>query len=87
MSIKSTNAIHNRMPGIVQPDHSDRWLDPESEDGQALQQVLRRYPAETMEAHPESTLVDNPRNDVAECIERIAGRALCKTDSRRSSTT
>lgn len=64
--------IHNRMPVIVQQEDYDRWLNPAFEDGKALQQVLRRYPTELMEAYPVSTVVNNPRNDVAECIGRLA---------------
>ncbi len=64
--------IHNRMPVIVQQEDYDRWLNPAFEDGKALQQVLRRYPTELMAAYPVSTLVNNPRNDVAECIGRLA---------------
>lgn len=63
--------IHNRMPVIVQSTDYDRWLDPDFEDGKALQQVLRRYPAELMEAYPVSTLVNNPRNEAPGCIERF----------------
>ena len=63
--------IHNRMPVIVQPTDYDRWLDLDFQNGEALEQVLRRYPADAMETFPVSTLVNNPRNDVAECIERL----------------
>jgi len=59
------------MPVIVQSTDYDRWLDPDFEDGKALQQVLRRYPAELMEAYPVSTLVNNPRNEAPGCIERF----------------
>lgn len=62
--------IHNRMPVIVQPDDYYRWLDPAFDDGAPLQPVLQRYPAELMEAYPVSTLVNNPRNETAGCIER-----------------
>lgn len=63
--------IHNRMPVIVQPDDHDRWLAPDFDDGEALQQILRSYPADLMEAYPVSTLVNNPRNEAADCIERL----------------
>ena len=36
-----------------------------------LQSLLRPYPAEEMEAYPISTLVNNPRNDVEHCVERV----------------
>jgi len=63
--------IHNRMPVIVQPNDHDRWLDPEFEDRKSLQQILRRYPADLLEAYPVNTLVNNPRNDAPGCTERL----------------
>ncbi len=63
--------IHNRMPVIVDRDDYARWLAPDFDDGEALQQILRRYPAELMEAYPVSTLVNNPKNEAAACIERL----------------
>jgi putative SOS response-associated peptidase YedK len=62
--------IHNRMPAIVQPDDCEEWLRPDCEDGDRLQEILRPYPAEALEAYPVSTLVNNPGNDEARCIER-----------------
>jgi len=64
--------IHNRMPVIVQSTDYDRWLDPDFQNGEMLQQVLRRYPADAMQAFPVNTLVNNPRNERAECIDRLA---------------
>jgi putative SOS response-associated peptidase YedK len=63
--------IHNRMPVIVPSGDYDRWLDPEFEDGEALRQVLQCYSSDAMEAYPVSTLVNNPRNETAGCIERL----------------
>jgi putative SOS response-associated peptidase YedK len=62
--------IHDRMPVILAPDDYGLWLDPEVEDGKRLQGLLRPFPADEMEAYPISTVVNNPRNEVAECVER-----------------
>ena len=63
--------IHNRMPVILPPDDYDLWLDPEFQDKEHLQSLLRPYPAGEMTAYPISTLVNNPRNENATCIEAI----------------
>jgi putative SOS response-associated peptidase YedK len=61
-------SIHNRMPVILRPDDYDCWLDPEFQDGDALQRLLAPFSAHRMEAYPVSTLVNSPGNDVADCI-------------------
>lgn len=63
--------FHDRMPVILSPDDYDLWLDPEFEGKGELQELLRPYPSEEMEAYPVSTLVNSPMNDVEECIERV----------------
>ncbi len=62
--------IHNRMPVIIEPEDYDLWLDPEPNPEQGLH-LLRPYPAEKMAAYPVSTLVNNPRNDVSNCVQPI----------------
>ncbi|MCB9009711.1 MAG: SOS response-associated peptidase [Ardenticatenaceae bacterium] len=63
--------IHNRMPVIVEPEDFDLWLNPEPNPEQGLH-LLRPYPAEKMTAYPVSTTVNNPRNDVPDCIQPLA---------------
>ena len=63
--------IHNRMPVIVEPEDFDLWLNPEPNPEQGLH-LLRPYPAEKMTAYPVSTTVNNPRNDVPDCIQPFA---------------
>jgi putative SOS response-associated peptidase YedK len=62
--------IHNRMPVILAPADYDVWLDPAIHEVERLQRLLRPFPAGEMTAYPVSTLVNNPRNEVAECMER-----------------
>lgn len=63
--------IHNRMPVIIEPEDYDLWLNPEPDPEQGLH-LLRPYPAEKMSAYPVSPVVNNPRNDVPECVQPIA---------------
>lgn len=63
--------IHERMPVILPPEQYDFWLDPCSSDTERLAKLLRPYPSEQMVAYKVSTLVNNPRNDLAKCIEAV----------------
>ncbi len=58
--------IHKRMPVILPPSAYDEWLDPRPRND--LQPLLNPYPANEMDAHPVSTLVNSPANDRAECV-------------------
>lgn len=62
--------IHNRMPVIIEPEDYGMWLDPGPRPTDSLH-LFRSYPAEKMQAYPVSTLVNNPRNDVADCVLRF----------------
>lgn len=62
--------IHDRMPVILSPEDYDVWLDQKIEDKKKLQAMLRPFTSSRMEAYPVSTVVNNPRNDVEECVER-----------------
>lgn len=61
-------SIHDRMPVILPPADYERWLDPENDDPQALQSLLRPYAADAMEGYPVSTLVNRPQHDAPDCI-------------------
>jgi putative SOS response-associated peptidase YedK len=60
--------IHNRMPVILEPETHASWLDPEVHDGAVLQPWLRPLAATAMTAYPVSRLVNNPKNDDAQCV-------------------
>jgi putative SOS response-associated peptidase YedK len=64
--------IHDRMPVILSPDDYDLWLEPEFHGQGKLLEMLRPYPAEDMEAYPVGTVVNNPRNEDAKCIEAVS---------------
>lgn len=61
-------SIHNRMPVILPRDAYAKWLDTAPQNADALQPLITPYPAEEMAAYPVSTLVNNPKNDLAECV-------------------
>jgi len=63
--------IHDRMPVILSPDKYDLWLDPEFSDRERLQELLRPYTDDDLEAYPVSTVVNNPKNDVEECVQPV----------------
>ncbi len=63
--------IHNRMPVILPPAAYEQWLDPTEQSATQLNPLLIPYPAAEMTAYPVSTTVNNPRNDVAACIEQV----------------
>ncbi len=64
--------LHDRMPVILAPENFAVWLDPHVQDAATLQPFLRPCPADSMTSYPVSTLVNSPRNDGPQCIERLA---------------
>jgi putative SOS response-associated peptidase YedK len=63
-------AIHNRMPVILEPRDYDRWLEA-GDPARPPLDLLRPYPAEKMVAWPVSERVGNVRNNDAELLEQI----------------
>lgn len=61
--------IHHRMPVILDPKDYFFWLDHAMQDPQPLGGLLKPYPAEEMEAFPIGSLVNNPRNESALCLQ------------------
>jgi putative SOS response-associated peptidase YedK len=62
--------IHERMPVILQPKDYDLWLNPEVIDRERLLPLLIPYPGEDLEMYPVSKMVNSPKNDRAELIEK-----------------
>lgn len=60
--------IHNRMPAILLPEARAEWLDPKQKDDRFLQELLKAYPAQEMEARPVSRRVNDTRYDNADLI-------------------
>jgi putative SOS response-associated peptidase YedK len=63
--------IHNRMPVILDRSLYDLWLDPDA-DPDALQRILRPFPASAMVAIPVSPRVNSPAVDDADCERPVA---------------
>jgi putative SOS response-associated peptidase YedK len=64
-------ALHDRMPVILAPRDYAAWLDPAA-DRPGLEALLTPYPAEDMETWPVSKRVNNPRNDDASLLDKVA---------------
>lgn len=63
--------LHDRMPVILQSESFTTWLDPNMHDPETLSALLTPCPPETVATYPVSTLVNNVRNDRAECIREV----------------
>jgi putative SOS response-associated peptidase YedK len=63
--------IHVRMPLIMDDLAGAQWLDPVFTTSRTLSFLLQPCPSEWIEAHEVSTLVNNPANDSAECIQAV----------------
>jgi hypothetical protein len=56
----------------VDPSKDDNlWLDPRVHDPKRLQHLLVPFAADEMEAYPVSRLVNDPENDLPDCIQPI----------------
>jgi len=62
--------IHDRMPVILHPDQYDAWLQSSTPE-HSLEQILRPYPPDEMEAYRVGPQVNSPKNDVPSCVVAI----------------
>ena len=60
--------LHNRMPVILPQEAYSKWLDKAPQMPENLQSLIRPYPSNEMAAYPVSLVVNNPKNDRAECV-------------------
>ena len=74
-------AIHHRMPVILDPDRERLWLDREVTDPEQLLLLLTPTLPDTMEAYEVSTWVNSARNNSPACIEPVSTAA--NAESRR----
>jgi putative SOS response-associated peptidase YedK len=58
-------------PPYLDPDRFAQWLDPNEDRAQALKALLVPLPDDWLMAHPVTKLVNNPRNEGPQCIERV----------------
>lgn len=61
--------IHDRMPAILRQRAAARWISEKDSGIQNLKQILEEIDDDEIEALPVSGIVNNPSNDVPECIE------------------
>ena len=66
--------VHDRMPSILRRADWDAWLSRDLPVPEALPELLRPYPAEELEAHRVSEVVNSPRNEGPQCQERVEGQ-------------
>jgi putative SOS response-associated peptidase YedK len=64
--------IHNRMPVILRQEDEEPWLDASRTPFGKARSLLKPYPAELMDAHHVSTVVNSARYDGPECIQPAA---------------
>jgi putative SOS response-associated peptidase YedK len=65
--------LHDRMPVIVDPEHYDLWMDPDTIPWE-LQPVLRPHSADDLRFHAVSTRVNFVANDDDACLAPLASQ-------------
>ncbi|MFP7296569.1 SOS response-associated peptidase [Neobacillus niacini] len=63
--------IHDRMPVILKHEDEKYWLDPSIQETNRLQHLLKPLDHHLMEAYEVSTLVNSPKNNSIELIQKI----------------
>ena len=63
--------IHDRMPVILKPEDEKTWLNPSLADTNDLNKLLIPYDENLMETYEVSSLVNSPRNNTVELIQKI----------------
>jgi putative SOS response-associated peptidase YedK len=64
-------SIHDRMPVILKPEDEKDWLNPSINDPAFLQQYLKSFDSEQMEAFEVSTDVNSTKNNSPNLIQQI----------------
>ncbi|MEY8757573.1 SOS response-associated peptidase [Peribacillus frigoritolerans] len=64
-------SIHDRMPVILKPEDEKDWLNPSINDPAYLQQYLKSFDSEQMEAFEVSTGVNSTKNNSPNLIQQI----------------
>src|SRR5262249_47368878 len=64
--------IHNRMPVILQSEDEEQWLDVARTTFAKARLVLKPLPAELMDAHDVSPIVNSAKYDGPECIQPVS---------------
>ncbi|MFS0887209.1 SOS response-associated peptidase [Peribacillus frigoritolerans] len=64
-------SIHDRMPVILKPEDEKDWLNPSINDPAYLQQYLKSFDSEQMEAFEVSTDVNSTKNNSPNLIQQV----------------
>ncbi len=67
-AVEPVRRLHDRMPAILTHERYAPWLDRNLEDVGVVRSLLVPPPQGLLEAYRVSTLVNNPRNDLPECL-------------------
>ena len=67
--------VHDRMPVILREQDAASWLDVAT-PVETVNTLIRPHPEEQMECFPVSRLVNSPKTDSVECVQRIASEML-----------
>ena len=65
--------VHGRMPVLLPREAWSAWLDPEAQDAEALQALLRPSPVESLTLQPVGLQVNDTHHDGPECIRPVEG--------------
>jgi len=65
-------SIHHRMPVILSPASYDLWLDNIPQPATRLDELLKPYTDDEMDAFAVSKIVNKPTNDIQDCINPAA---------------
>lgn len=68
---KFVSRLHNRMPVILTEDGYQDWLAPDEVAPEKLQDLLRPYPGDDLQAYPVTRAVNDPGNDRPELIQQV----------------
>lgn len=63
--------LHDRMPVILSENDYNVWLDRRNEDEEKLTYLFEPLPDDELIAYPVNPVVNNARNETADCIEAI----------------
>jgi putative SOS response-associated peptidase YedK len=68
----SPRSIHNRMPVILRPEDEEQWRDVSRTRFVKARSLLKPYPAQLMDAHDVSPIVNSAKYDGPECIQPVS---------------
>ena len=71
----SVRDIHHRMPVILKPEAYDRWLNPEIQQSDYLQNIIDTEYIRKLKYFPVSKMVNRVQNNTPECIEPLQNQA------------